>query len=121
MERNEESMKRVVLGEGFAIQADEKSFDQIISTSDKPVLVDFWAQWCGPCNIQGPILDEFAAEYADSVKVIKIEVDEAPSLQERFDISSIPTLMLFVDGKPVKTLIGARDKKVLTKDLLGYV
>jgi thioredoxin 1 len=121
MERNEESMKRVVLGEGFAIQADEKSFDQIISTSDKPVLVDFWADWCGPCKMLAPVLDEFAAEYADEMKVVKVELEKAPMLQERFDIMSIPTMMVFVDGSPVQTIVGARDKQLLTKEMEHYL
>lgn len=121
MQRNEESMKRVVLGEGFAIQADEKSFDQIISTSDKPVLVDFWADWCGPCKMLAPVLDEFAAEYADEMKVVKVELEKAPMLQERFDIMSIPTMMVFVDGSPVQTIVGARDKQLLTKEMKHYL
>lgn len=114
-------MKRVVLGEGFAIQADEKSFDQIISTSDKPVLVDFWADWCGPCKMLAPVLDEFAAEYADEMKVVKVELEKAPMLQERFDIMSIPTMMVFVDGSPVQTIVGARDKQLLTKEMEHYL
>ena len=99
MTRKQNSVKRVVLAEGFALPVEEKHFDQIINTASKPVLVDFWASWCGPCDIQAPILDEFAAKYADEVQVIKVEVDKAPLLQERFDIANIPTMVVFVDGK----------------------
>ena len=121
MTRNEDSVKRVVLGKGFALSVDEQQFQNIISTSDTPVLVDFWADWCGPCKMMAPILDDFASEYADDIKVVKVELEKYPSLQERFEITSIPTLMVFKDGKPVETLIGARDKRVLTKDLQGYL
>lgn len=121
MDRNTDSVKRVILADGFAIPLDEKSFDHAINSSSKPVLVDFWADWCSPCHMQAPELDEFASDFADEMKVYKVEVDKAPMLQERFDIVNIPTLMVFVDGKPVKTLIGARDKQVLTKDLESYL
>ena len=99
---------------------EEKHFDQIINTASKPVLVDFWASWCGPCDIQAPILDEFAAKYADEVQVIKVEVDKAPLLQERFDIANIPTMVVFVDGKEQDRLVGARPMQQLEKDLASF-
>jgi len=121
MHRKEDSMKRVVLAEGYAVPVDEKTFDQVISTASKPVLVDFWADWCGPCKMQAPILDEFAAKYADQMQVIKVEADKAPLLMERFDISSIPTLMVFVDGKSETSMVGARPLDMLEKELGSYI
>ena len=121
MNRNEDSMKRVVLAEGYALPVDEKTFDQVISTASKPVLVDFWADWCGPCQMQAPILDEFAAKYAEQIQVIKVEAEKAPMLMERFDISSIPTLMVFVDGKAATSMVGARPLDLLEKELGGYI
>jgi len=120
MTRKEQSVKRVILAEGFALPVEEKHFDQIINTASKPVLVDFWASWCGPCDIQAPILDEFAAKYADEVQVIKVEVDKAPLLQERFDIANIPTMVVFVDGKEQDRLVGARPMQQLEKDLASF-
>lgn len=114
-------MKRVILAEGYAVPVDEKTFDQVISTASKPVLVDFWADWCGPCKMQAPILDEFAAKYADQMQVIKVEADKAPLLMERFDISSIPTLMVFVDGKSETSMVGARPLDMLEKELGSYI
>jgi len=121
MRRNEEPSKRVVLAEGYAVPVDEKQFENIISTSAKPVLVDFWADWCGPCAMQSPVLDEFAAKYADEMQVVKVEVDYAPLLMERFDITSIPTLAVFVDGKIVEKLEGARPLEQLQKDLGSFL
>ena len=120
MTRKEQSVKRVILAEGFALPVEEKHFDQIINTASKPVLVDFWASWCGPCDIQAPILDEFAAKYADEVQVIKVEVDKAPLLPERFDIANIPTMVVFVDGKEQDRLVGARPMQQLEKDLGSF-
>lgn len=119
--RNEEPTKRVVLAEGYAVPVDEKQFEHVIATSTKPVLVDFWADWCGPCKAQAPVLDSFAARYADEMQVIKVEVDSAPFLMERFDISNIPTLMVFVDGKPEYSMVGARPLDTLEKELSTYV
>ena len=121
MRRNEESVKRVVLAEGYAIPVNEKQFEHTISTSAKPVLVDFWADWCEPCALQSPVLDDFAAKYADEMQVIKVEADKAPLLMERFDISSIPTLMVFIDGKAEYSMVGARPLDMLEKELGGYI
>ena len=120
MTRKEQSVKRVILTEGFALPIEEKHFDHIVSTATKPVLVDFWASWCGPCELQAPILDEFAAKYADDVQVVKVEIDSAPLLQERFDITNIPTLLMFVDGVEDSRFIGARPLDQLEKDLQSY-
>ena len=120
MTRKEQSVKRVILAEGFALPVEEKHFDQLITTASKPVVVDFWASWCGPCDMQAPILDDFAAKYADEVQVIKVEVDKAPLLQERFDIVNIPTMLVFVDSKEQERLVGARSLDNLEKDLASF-
>ena len=121
MRRSDKPAKRVILADGYAVPLDEKSFDQYINTTDKPVLVDFWAEWCPPCKMQSPILDEFAATYADEMKVAKVEVDEAPMLMDRFGIANIPTLVVFVDGKMVESFEGARPISQLQKDLGSYL
>ena len=121
MKRDEESVKRVVVAEGFAVPVDEKQFEHMVSTSAKPVLVDFWAEWCGPCKAMAPVLDEFAAKYADEMQVIKVEAEKAPLLMERFDITSIPTLMVFVDGKAEYSLVGGRPLDMLEKELGAYI
>ncbi|AEE96136.1 thioredoxin [Mahella australiensis] len=86
------------------------NFDDEVLKSDKPVLVDFWAAWCGPCRMVSPIIDELAADYAGKIKVGKVNVDEQRSIAERYRIMSIPTIYLFKDGQPVDKIIGARPK-----------
>ena len=87
-----------------------ENFDEEVLRSAKPVLVDFWATWCGPCRMLAPVVEEIAAEYSGRVTVGKINVDEEPGLANRFQISAIPTLLLFKDGKPVATSVGYRSK-----------
>ena len=87
-------------------------FNNEVLKSDKPVLVDFWAQWCGPCRMQAPILEAFAGEHSD-IKVAKCDVDENPELAERFSIMSIPSLLVFKGGKLVKSAVGLHDKEAL--------
>ena len=92
-----------------AIHINQENFDAEVMNSDKPVLLDFWASWCGPCRMVLPIVDEIAAERAD-VKVCKINVDEQPELAGRFSVMSIPTLVVIKDGKIVNRATGARPK-----------
>ena len=89
------------------------NFEQEVLESDKPVLVDFWATWCGPCRMLAPTVSAIAEEKADSLKVGKVDVDEEPELARRFGIMSIPTLILFKEGKPVKQTMGFQPKEAL--------
>lgn len=89
-----------------------ENFEKEVLKSDKPVLVDFWASWCGPCRMVGPIVDEIAAE-TTTHKVGKVNVDEQQALAQRYGVMSIPTLMVFKDGKAVQTVVGARPKETI--------
>ena len=88
----------------------EENFENEVLNSDKPVLVDFWASWCGPCRMLGPIIEEIANDYEGKVKVGKVNVDEQPNLASKYGIASIPTVIVFKNGKPEKTLVGLRSK-----------
>lgn len=86
------------------------NFEQEVLKSDKPILVDFWAQWCGPCRAVGPVMDELADEYNGKVKISKVNVDEEGELAAKYRIMSIPTVMLFKNGEVVEKIIGAKSK-----------
>ena len=88
----------------------DQSFEADVLKSSKPVLVDYWAEWCGPCKMIGPIVEESATQYADRMTVVKLNVDENPVTASRFQVRGIPTLMLFKDGQPVATHVGSLSK-----------
>lgn len=95
----------------------DQTFDAEVLQSDKPVLVDFWAVWCGPCQVQGPIVEEVAAVVGDKAKVLKLNVDENPVNAQKYGIMSIPTLMVFNRGAVTKQFIGVTSKDALVAEL----
>lgn len=101
------------------IKTDE--YDQEVVNNGGLVLVDFWATWCGPCRMVAPILGELAEEYAGKLKIVKVNADEEPDLLGKFDISSIPTILVYNNGQIVKTIIGAKPKPGILKELENFL
>jgi thioredoxin 1 len=99
------------------VHATDSSFEADVLQSDKPVLLDFWAEWCGPCKMIAPLLDEAADEYADKLNIVKLNIDENPNTPQKFGIRSIPTLMLFKDGAVHAQKLGAMSKSQLNEFL----
>jgi thioredoxin 1 len=97
------------------------TFQADVLSSDKPVLVDFWAEWCGPCRMVSPILDEIAGEHADKITIVKVNVDEEPALAQQYGITSIPAMQVFQGGEVVKSIIGAKPKPALLADLSAFI
>ncbi len=102
---------------GKPITVDEGNFDEIVLQSKIPVMVDFWATWCGPCRMVAPIVEELAEEYAGKISVGKLDVDQNPRVASRYGIMSIPSLIIFKDGKPFSNIVGFRPKEQLKQSL----
>ncbi|GEL22974.1 MAG: thioredoxin [Pseudonocardia sp.] len=103
------------------VDVTDASFEADVLKSDKTVLVDFWATWCGPCKMVAPVLDEIAGEHSDKLTVAKLDIDVNSKTAAAYQVMSIPTMILFKDGKPVKTIVGARPKAALLSDLADYL
>ena len=103
------------------VTVSDETFAVDVLASDQPVLVDFWAEWCGPCRMMGPMLDEIATAHQDHLTVAKINIDENPVTVETYAVMSVPTLTVFVDGEPVKTIVGAKPKSSLLRELAEFL
>jgi thioredoxin 1 len=99
----------------------DATFTADVLQHDKPILVDFWAEWCGPCRQVSPILEEIAGEHADKISVVKLNVDENPATAAEYGVISIPTLNVYSGGQVVKTIVGAKPKALLLKDLEAFI
>ena len=99
----------------------DATFDEAVAGSDTPVLVDFWAEWCGPCKMVAPTLAEIADEQRGKLTIAKLNVDDNPDIARRFEVMSIPTLLVFKDGQPAKRIVGAKGKGALLQDLSEFI
>ena len=99
----------------------DETFTTDVLQHDKPVIVDFWAEWCGPCRQVAPILEEIAGEHSDKISVVKLNVDENPQTAAQYGITSIPTMNVYHGGQVVKTIVGAKPKALLLKDLEAFI
>ena len=104
-----------------AINVGEQTFDKVVLQSSVPVMVDFWAEWCGPCRMVSPVLDEIATEHAGKIIVAKVNVDHEPELAARYRITSIPAMKVFQHGEEVREIIGAMPKAMIEKELEGIL
>jgi thioredoxin 1 len=105
----------------YPVAISDASFEKEVVGADKPVLVDFWAEWCGPCRMIAPVLEKLAEEYAGSLKIAKLDVDNNPEVAEQFEVMSIPTMILFKDGKPVERMVGYVPRTRLLNKIKPYI
>jgi thioredoxin 1 len=105
----------------MAAELTDSTFDEVVKSSDVPVLVDFWAEWCGPCKQVAPVLDELASDHEGKLLVGKLDIDENLEVTARYGVQSIPTLILFKDGEVAERIVGARGKAFLNEKLAGHL
>jgi thioredoxin 1 len=106
---------------GNLLELTNETFDEEVGASEVPLIVDFWAEWCGPCRMVAPVLEQIASENEGKVRLAKLNVDDAPAVAQRFGIMSIPTLMVFQDGQAKKRIVGAKGKGQLLEDLAEFL
>ena len=99
----------------------DETFEGKVLKSDKPVIVHYWAEWCGPCRMEVPVLEEIAAEHADKIDVVKLNIDENPAVPQRYGIEAIPTMDVFSNGQVVKRIVGAKPKSTLLRELAEFI
>jgi thioredoxin 1 len=103
------------------VSLSDATFDEHVKAADVPVLVDFWAEWCGPCKMISPVLEEIAEEQAGKIEIVKLNIDDNLDVTRRFEVMSIPTLILFKDGEPQVRMIGAKPKGALLEEISAYL
>ena len=99
----------------------DETFDTDVLQNSKPVVVDYWAEWCGPCRMVAPVLEEIASEHADKIDVVKLNIDDNPKVAQRYQIMAIPTMSVFHNGEVVKQIVGAKPKAALLRELAEFI
>jgi thioredoxin 1 len=99
----------------------DATFDTEVLQNNKPVVVDYWAEWCGPCRMVSPVLEEIASEHGDKIDVVKLNIDENPTISQRYQIMAIPTMSVFQNGEVVKQIVGAKPKAALLRELADFI